>query len=325
MNGTRHRYDADERLTMTQIEDESRDMRLDADSFAQGYFRNAVYRHWDPYAIEGLETDRERITEYALTQSEFDEFCTGVSRFGAGEEAVTEDLMPLALVLEDVDDQLFISSQIYEEAKHAQFFDRYWREVIDPVAEELGFERRRPTDQHFFNDEYVTLFDKTEAAMERLLETDTPENRVVAYIHYHLAVESVLAQTGYYGFQSAFSEKGSNEVATGEWPRLPGIVTGLQKIRSDEGRHVGFGMRKVRGYIQRGEVDPAIVEETLNELLVHIMGTVNDFSETVDPAPLVTYAGDKLGRRIEILTDADAEIPPVDELVELGDTGAAAD
>jgi ribonucleoside-diphosphate reductase beta chain len=310
---------------MTQIEDESREMRLDGESFAQGYFRNAVYRHWDPYAVEGLETDRERILESDVSQSEFDEFCTGLSRFGAGEEAVTEDLMPLALVLEDVDDQMFISSQIYEEAKHAQFFDRYWREVVDPVAEEFGFEQRRPTDQRFFNDEYVALFDKTETAMERLLEEDTVENRVVAYTHYHLAVESVLAQTGYYGFQSAFSGKGSDEVATGEWPTLPGIVTGLKKIRSDEGRHVGFGMQKVRGYVQRGEVDPALVEETLNELLPHIMGTVNDFDETIDPAPLVTYAGDKLGRRIEILTDAEAEIPPVDELVDIGDTGAAAD
>jgi ribonucleoside-diphosphate reductase beta chain len=310
---------------MTQIEDESREMRLDPDSFAQGYFRNAVYRHWDPYAVEGLETDRERLTDRGMTAAEFEEFCTGLSRFGAGEEAVTEDLMPLALVLEDVDDQMFVSSQIYEEAKHAQFFDRYWREVVDPVAEAFGFERREPTDQRFFNDEYVTLFDRTEAAMERLLEADSPENRVVAYTHYHLAVESVLAQTGYYGFQSAFSDRGSDDVAGGELPTLPGIVAGLKQIRGDEGRHVGFGMHKIRGHVQRGEVEPAVVEDTLDELLPQIMGTVNDFGETIDPTPLVRYAGDKLGRRIEVLTDAEAEIPPVDELVDIGDTGTAAD
>lgn len=189
MNGENRRCVARKQLVMTQIEDESREMRLDTDSFAQGYFRNAVYRHWDPYAVDGLETDRERLADHGLTQSEFDEFCTGLSRFGAGEEAVTEELMPLALVLEDVDDQMFVSSQIYEEAKHAQFFDRYWREVVDPLAEAFGFERRRPT----------------------------------------------------------------------------------------------------------------------------------------DPTPLVSYAGDKLSRRIEILTDANAEVPPVDELVELGDTGTTAD
>jgi ribonucleoside-diphosphate reductase beta chain len=309
---------------MTQIEDESREMRLDPDSFAQGYFKNAVYRHWDPYAIEGLETDRERAIEAGLTAEEFHDFCAGISRFGAGEEAVTEDLMPLALVLEDINDQMFISSQIYEEAKHTQFFDRYWREVIDPVAEEFGFEKRAPTDQRFFNDDYVELFDRTEAAMERLLEEDTPENRVLAYTHYHLAVESVLAQTGYYGFQSAFSEKGSDEVAMDDWPKMPGLVNGITKIRSDEGRHVGFGMQKVRGYIQRGEVEEALVQQKLQELLPFIAGTVNDLNESINPEPMVSYASDKLARRIEIMTDAEAEIPPVDELVQIDETPDAA-
>jgi len=310
--------------SMTQIEDDSRAMRLDPDSFAQGYFKNAVYRHWDPYAIEGLETDRERAIEAGLTEDEFTAFCAGISRFGAGEEAVTEDLVPLAHVLEDINDQMFISSQIYEEAKHTQFFDRYWREVIDPVAEEYGFEKRAPTDQRFFNDEYVALFDKTETAMQRLLEADTPENRVLAYTHYHLAVESVLAQTGYYGFQSAFSEKGSDEVAVEEFPEMPGLVNGITKIRSDEGRHVGFGMQKVRGYIQRGEVEEALVQDKLQELLPHIAGTVNDLGASINPTPLVSYASDKLGRRIEIMTDAEADIPPVDDLVRIDESSDAA-
>lgn len=310
---------------MTQIEDDSRDMRLDPDSFAQGYFKNAVYRHWDPYAVEGLESDRERIMEHGLEESEYLELCTAISRFGAGEEAVTEDLTPLAMVLEDINDQMFISSQIYEEAKHTQFFDRYWREVLDPVAEEFGFERRAATDQRFFNDEYIALFDKTEDAMHRLLEDDSPENRVRAYSHYHLAVESVLAQTGYYGFQSAFSEKGSDEVALEDWPNANGLVNGIEYIRSDEGRHVGFGMHKVRDHIQNDGVDPEVVDETLNELLPHIMGTFSDFGTAIDPTPLVGYAGDKLSRRIEILTEADAEIPPIEELVKIGDTDAAAD
>ncbi len=95
---------------MTQIQDDSRQMRLDQDSFAQGYFKNAVYRHWDPYAIEGLEQDLELTLEQGVTEDEFFEFCTGISRFGAGEEAVTEDLMPLAMVLEDINDQMFISN-----------------------------------------------------------------------------------------------------------------------------------------------------------------------------------------------------------------------
>ncbi|MFB6163632.1 MAG: ribonucleoside-diphosphate reductase [Haloarculaceae archaeon] len=311
---------------MTQVEDTSREMRLDPDSFAQGYFKNAVYRHWDPYAVEGLEADKDKIIETAPTEEEFDTLRKSVARFGAGEEAVTEDLMPLGLVLEDINDQMFLSSQIYEEAKHTQFFDRYWREVIRPAEEALGFEVTTPTQQRLFNDHYVALFDKTEAAMERLLEDDSPEAQVRAYCHYHLVVESVLAQTGYYGFQSVFSDKGSDEVAVRDWPNAEGLVTGVERIRSDEGRHVGFGMQKVRGYVQDGPVDESVVQETLQDLMPHVAGTFSDLTDGINPGPLVEYSRDKLTRRIEIITTAEAEIPGVDELVKLDtDEGTAAD
>ncbi|MFB6142939.1 MAG: ribonucleoside-diphosphate reductase [Halorientalis sp.] len=309
---------------MTQVEDTSRDMRLDPDSFAQGYFKNAVYRHWDPYAIEGLESDLERMIDYAPPEAEFDELRTSIARFGAGEEAVTEDLMPLAMVLEDINDQMFISSQIYEEAKHTQFFDRYWREVINPAAEELGYEVTNPTDQRYFNDDYIALFDKTEAAMERLLEDDSPRARTEAYCHYQLTVESVLAQTGYYGLTSSFSDRGSDEVTEADYPNADGLVEGIGKIRSDEGRHVGFGMQKVRDYVQSGAVDEGVVQDTLQDLMPNVAGVFSDLTEGINPAPLVAYSRDKLTRRIEIITDSSAEIPDVDELVKLDDSDPAA-
>ena len=51
---------------MNRYSDTTRTMRLDPDSFASGYFQNAVYRHWDPYRDipdELLEGDRERLVE----------------------------------------------------------------------------------------------------------------------------------------------------------------------------------------------------------------------------------------------------------------------
>jgi len=311
---------------MTQVEDTSRGMRLDRDSFAQGYFENAVYRHWDPYAVGNLEQDKQRLLDADIVEEEYEELRQALARFGAGEEAVTEDLMPLALVLDDINDQMFISSQIYEEAKHTQFFDRYWREVVNPVAEEKGFEVTEPTAQYYFPDGYIELFDKTEDAMEELLQDDSPQKRAEAYCHYHLTVESVLAQTGYYGLESTFSDRGSDEVAARELPTLEGLVEGVMNIRSDEGRHVGFGMQKVQSYVSEGEVDPDVIQSTLQDLMPHVANTVNDFEHAVNPAPLVMYARDKLTRRIDIITDSEAKIPGVDELVALDtDDAAAAD
>jgi len=317
------------------VEDTSRDMRLDPDSFAQGYFKNAVYRHWDPYedvTRAQLETDRENLLAQEIddedeAEQRFDSLRGTIALFGAGEEAVTEDLMPLALVLEDIDDQMFISSQIYEEAKHTQFFDRYWRNVINPVAEERGYEVKMPTHQAFFPEGYVELFDRTEAAMERLMVEDTPENRAKAYCHYHLVVESVLAQTGYYGLTSRFDDSAADIYDDDlETPHLPGLVEGINYVRSDEGRHVGFGMQKVRHLIHEEGVNDAVVQETLQELMPLITDTVTaNQIEDADQTPIVEYASDKLTRRIEILTEREAEIPPVEELVKLDSVEQAAD
>jgi ribonucleoside-diphosphate reductase beta chain len=303
---------------MNRYSDTDRTYRLDPDSFAGGYFRNAVYRHWDPHEdIPGalLDQDRERLIERDQTEAEFDGLRRTLALFGAGEEAVTEDLAPLALALDDIDKQMFVSSQLYEEAKHTQFFDRYWREVIDPVAEARGYELTRPTDERYFPEPYVELFDRTERAMHALLEDDSPERLAEAYCHYHLVVESVLAQTGYYGIQSTWSPTGADLPAAGEPVHLEGLIEGITRIRSDEGRHVGFGMNEVQRLIAEEGVDPVIVQDTLGELLPLVAGTVDYPSAEVDQTRLVEYASEKLQRRVEIITDADADLPPVEELV----------
>ena len=315
---------------MSRYADQTRSHRLDPDSRPGGFFRHAVYNHWDPYediTQEQIETDRENMLSLEFEEEDTHEIMQGLALFGAGEEAVTEDLAPLLMVLEDIDDQMFVSSQIYEEAKHTQFFDRYWREVIDPVREARGFEPVEPTDERFFMDDYVELFDAVETAMTRLLEDDSPENRVRAYCHYHLAVESVLAQTGYYGLTETFSESDSDIVSDldRELPHLPALVEGLAYIRSDEGRHVGFGMHKVQQHIREDDVDPAIVEETLLELMGNVAGIVSYADGLVDPTPIVTYAQDKITRRIELITDAEADLPPVEELVALEGSTSRAD
>ena len=313
---------------MSRYADDDRDLRLDPDGRVGGYFRHAVYNHWDPYEdIEQslIEQDRQRMIdadEEIIDEDGFDDLRQSIALFGAGEEAVTEDLAPLAIAMDDIDDQMFVSSQIYEEAKHTAFFDRYWREVINPVAEHHGIEVTNPTDDRYFMPAYERLFDDTEAVMHELLENDTSENRVRAFCHYHLAVESVLAQTGYYGLASGFSDSGG-DITTADAPDFPdleALIEGVSYIRSDEGRHVGFGMYKVQQHLAGGEVDEQVVQDVLQEQMPNIAGVVS-YSDSgfVDPSALVEYASDKLTRRIEIITDAEADIPDVEELVKLDD------
>lgn len=75
------------------------------------------------------------------------------------------------------------TTQLYEEAKHTDHFDRYWREVIHAVEDELGFDRSSPTSDEWFNEPYYVLFERDERAMNRLLTEPTSENLAIAYCH----------------------------------------------------------------------------------------------------------------------------------------------
>ena len=286
-------------------------LSLDHDARGYRYYRNAVERHWDPAEID-LAADRERILETGI---EIADLKRTLALFGAGEQAVTEDLAPLATVLSDVHDQLFVTTQLYEEAKHADFFDRYWREVIHAVEDERGEDRSFPTEDRWFPDDYVELFRRNDEAMHRLLESDTPENRAAAYCHYHLVIEGILAQTGYFGVQTSYS--GEDE----ELPRLPGLVEGFTKIRGDEGRHVGFGMAKLKELVEAGEVAPEFLRDTVGELVPLTQGIVVESTDEDAPGvsqdSLVEYAAERHTQRMQQIVDASAEIPDVEELVKL--------
>jgi ribonucleoside-diphosphate reductase beta chain len=55
----------------------------------------------------------------------------------------------------------------------------------------------------------------------------------------------------------------------------------------------------------------------------HVAGINQEFTEASNPVPVIEYSRDKLTRRIEIITDADAEVPDVDELVKIDGSEAS--
>ncbi|WP_255196306.1 ribonucleotide-diphosphate reductase subunit beta [Halorarius litoreus] len=294
----------------------SRQLRLERDSRSFRYYRNAVERHWDPADID-LSDDVEGLLE--LDDDQFDGFRAAIAKFGAGEEAVTEDLAPLAVVLDVPEDEMFITTQLYEEAKHNEFFDRYWREVIHEAEDRRGLDRSSPHDEGWFDPDYNELFARMETAMHRLLTDDTPETRAEALCHYHLTIEGILAQTAYYGLQTTYSDR------TPDAPNLDGLCAGLDLIRRDEGRHVGFGMLKLKELIREENVDPQVLHDTVGELLPLVNGittasyTEDDDQEIHGPGPddLTAYAAGKHTQRMKQITSATDDIPDVETLTQL--------
>lgn len=268
------------------------------ESRADRYFRHAMESHWDPYAID-LSRDRDAID--GLDRRAFTQLRATIAMFGAGEENVLEDLVPLAVAVDGEADRRFVASHVFEEARHVAFFERYWTERINPAEAARDLEPSVPTADRWIPDPYEEVFDRTAAAMQRLVGADTPENRARAYCHYHLTVEGILAQVGFHALQATFDP-------TTEGPSLPDLVRGLDAVRRDEGRHVGYGSAKLRELLASGRVDRALVEETVAGLADPVDAVAERMGWKRLPGPdgedLAAYVTD---RRAERLRQLEAE------------------
>lgn len=142
-------------------------------------------------------------------------------------------------------------------------------------------------------------------------------DRARAYTHYHL-VERIFAQTGYYGLHAGYGKRHE------ETPTLPGLVEDLFLIRGDEGRHVGFGIAKLRELIQTEGVDSALVSGTVEELVALVRGSLADSEVTggtlnqVELDPLLEeYALQTHTEQMAQITDATADPPNVEDLTRI--------
>src|ERR687894_3300081 len=127
-------------------------------------------QHWQSQAID-LERDKEQWAE--LPEEEREEHLWGLSSFFVGEERVTTQFSGLVMAYEDEQEEAFLTTQQVDEARHMQFFDRYYSEVFAfdeaDIQARLAFVRKDVTDA------FVELFDERLVEMGRRLIAD-PSN-----------------------------------------------------------------------------------------------------------------------------------------------------
>jgi ribonucleoside-diphosphate reductase beta chain len=210
-------------------------------------------QQWQSQAID-LERDKEQWAE--LSDEDKEEHLWGLSSFFVGEERVTTQFSGLVMAYEDEQEEAFLTTQQVDEARHMQFFDRYYREVMgldhEFIQERLAFVRKDVTDA------FVELFDKRLVEMGQKLIADPSdlETKVDFITAYHMVIEGTLALTGQH-FMLDYYEK--NEL-------LPGFAEGFGNIARDEHRHVAYGT----WFLQQKCADPAMrerVQKTIADLL----------------------------------------------------------
>lgn len=258
-------------------------MPVDPRQYAGPYYalwRKAQRAPWDPAAID-LSVDAAQwqwIVDEHQEQRYGEQLLRLTGLFHEGEESVTHTLVPFLTAVAraglGVDKEIFLTSQLFEEAKHFDFFVRYFDEVLGVDGADAA--------RHLTPEPQALLIDDLEEVTERLL-TERDRDALIATFaqavtHYMGVVEGMLARTGYRGVQEALGTRG--------W--LPGLQEGYRQIRRDEGRHVAFGMRCIAELT--GD-DPALVDVArgvFDAQLPNVVATLQLFDE---PHPLVDVGG----------------------------------
>src|SRR2546430_14459554 len=119
-----------------------------------------LYELWERQQWLSQEIDFSQDVEdwTNLTDEEREWFVWGMSAFFIGEERVTTQFSGLVMAYEDEQEEAFLTTQQVDEARHMQFFDRYYREVFALDEKDISSRLRRVREN--VTPAFVTLFDE---------------------------------------------------------------------------------------------------------------------------------------------------------------------
>ena len=218
---------------------------------------------WDPMA---LDFSQDRGDWERLTDVERDFLLRLLALFQAGEEAVTVDLLPLIYaVAQDghIEEEIYLTSFLWEEAKHVEMFRRWLTEVA-----EVDYDLHK-----YITPSYRTLFfEELPTAMNRLLTDPSRENQAIASVTYNMVIEGVLAETGYHGFRQSLKQNGI----------MPGICAAVELTARDESRHIRYGVFLLQRLVSEDDRLWEVIKQRMNEIFPLALAITPEYWETYD-------------------------------------------
>src|SRR5438105_15032201 len=138
---------------------------------------------WDPQA---LDLSRDAADWNGFTDLERDFLLRTLVLFQAGEEGVTSDLLPLIMAIAAegrLEEEIYLTSFLWEQAKHVEFFRRWLDQVALATGDLAGF--LTPSYSHLFL-----------LALPSALQASQPdrsgEAQIPAWVTYNMILEGVL-------------------------------------------------------------------------------------------------------------------------------------
>jgi len=176
--------------------------------------------------------------------------------FFHGEDSVADNLSPCLDAAPREEQKYFLATQQVDEARHAVFFDRFMREVV-----QVGGDGSIAGSLHATGPELTWGFRRVFGRLDRMadeLRQDRSRPKLAQAIAlYHFVIEASLAQPGQHFIERYLDER----------KLLPGFHEGIRNVSLDEQRHIAFGVKLVSDLIAE---DPECVDaivELMNEVI----------------------------------------------------------
>ena len=247
---------------------------------------------WNPSDIDFSKDKQDWAT---FKDDEKDLIWLLLALFAAGEEAVTLDLLPLIEVVARegrLEEEMYLTTFLFEEAKHTDFFRRFLDEVCDAPVD---------LSHYHTNNSKQIFYEILPEALLGLKVDQSPAAQIRASVTYNMVVEGVLAETGYHAF---FTMLERNDL-------LPGLRKGISLLKQDESRHIAYGVFLLSRLIAENPQEWENLEMYMNTQLPLAIGVIGDAFARYEVVPFglveedfVNYAMSQFSKRFERLEKA---------------------
>lgn len=215
-----------------------------------------LYRRWEQnnWSAYDLDFSRDREGWDALTDLQRESALWIYSMFFFGEDSVADNLSPYIDAAPREEQKYFLATQQVDEARHAVFFHRFFKEVIG-AGDDLASTLRFTEDQLGWG--YRNVFARLDRMADELRKDRSLPKFAQAIALYHMVVEATLAQPGQHFIEDYFAKAGT----------MPGFSAGMENVSRDEQRHIGFGVKVLSELLAESDE----CKEAVRELLLEVM------------------------------------------------------
>jgi ribonucleotide reductase beta subunit family protein with ferritin-like domain len=176
------------------------------------------------------------------------------SMFFHGEDSVTDNLSPYIDAAPKEEQKYFLATQQVDEARHAVFFGRFMREVVDRGSD-IGTSLAATQPELSWG--FRKSFEHLDKVADGLRKDRSLPNFAAAITMYHLLVEATLAQPGQHFIEGYLIERGI----------LPGFRAGMENVSKDEQRHIGFGVKCLSDLVKQDPECKWAVADLIREVM----------------------------------------------------------